>query len=252
LIQLKIVNFEAMSFPQVTVCVPAFNEAQNVDSVLSRILERCPDSWQIIVVDDGSTDGTDKKIQNYSSDQIEAVCRPKNGGKTAAIRDGLERAKGTWFVIQDADLEYDPADIQRLLSVAQQNDGVVYGQRPSYWHKPSRWTFAAGVLLVDLCFLLVYRRWVRDHATCYKLMPTELIRQLELQSSGFEGCVEITAKLMKRGIAIDRVPISYQPRSAKEGKKLTWRYGFTALKSVWRWRNWSSARSFPKTNSTNS
>ena len=112
-------------------------------------------------------------------------------------------------------------------------------EAPSLWHRPSRWVLASGVLLIDVALLMVYGRWVRDHATCYKVLPISTLRGLSLESTGFEGCVEITAKLMRANIPIYQLPITYAPRSASEGKKLTWRYGWTALMAVWRWRHWS-------------
>lgn len=222
-----------------SVIVPVFNEARCIDVSLRNIVEQKSTDWQVILCDDASTDGFIDKIDSLCVSDIDVFIRQANGGKTAAVRDGLRLAKGKWVVVQDADLEYDPADLHRLLAVGQEKGRAVYGKRPSYWHWPSRWPFALGVLLVDVWLFVVYRRWVRDHATCYKMMPTELMRSLDLQSNGFEGCVEITAKLMRLGIPIHQVPISYHPRSAKDGKKLTWRYGWTALQAVWHWRNWT-------------
>lgn len=226
------------TYSRLSVVIPAYNEELYISSTLVRVLNAFQDGCQVIVCDDASTDLTIYNAETVIEPPFLLLKRNQNGGKTAAVLSALTEATGEFVVIQDADLEYDPADIPRLLNVAMERGGVVYGRRPSLWHRPSRWVLAGGVLLVDLWLLVVYRRWVRDHATCYKLMPTQLMRDLDLQSSGFEGCVEITAKLMRMGVSIHQVPISYQPRSAKEGKKLTWRYGWTALQAVWRWRKW--------------
>jgi glycosyltransferase involved in cell wall biosynthesis len=175
--------------------------------------------------------------------EFDLILRDQNGGKTAAVRSGLDAAVGDWVLFQDADLEYDPSDIVRLMAAVENATSVVYGRRPSYWNKPSRWLFASGVLMIDLAFWIVYGRFVRDHATCYKLLPRALMTSFDLQSTGFEGCVEITAKLMKSRIPIQQIPISYQPRSSQEGKKLTAMYGVRALRSLLSWRKWKPDRS---------
>lgn len=223
---------------QISVVVPVFNEARTIEQVCDRLRSLPSDQFELIFVDDGSTDETQQLLAASAPGAAIVIQMDANQGKTAAVRAGLKQATGDWVIVQDADLEYEPRDIARLLDVAETSGGAVYGQRPSYWNRPGRWLFASGVLLVDLCLLLVYRRWVRDHATCYKLMPTQMLRDFDLQSTGFEGCVEITAKLMRSGIPIRQIPISYSPRTTSEGKKLTWRYGFAALRAVWRWRNW--------------
>ncbi len=221
-----------------TIIVPVFNEERHVVEIIRRLRHTSFCECEIIFIDDGSTDSTASLIEMNVPPSGVVLRLAVNTGKTSAVRSGLAIATGKYVVVQDADLEYDPADLSRLLSVAQTKGGAVFGRRPSMWERPSRWFLASGVLLIDLCLLVVYRRWVRDHATCYKMMPTQMLRDLDLQSAGFEGCVEITAKLMRAGVTIHQLPISYRPRSAAEGKKLTWRYGWTALKSVWRWRHW--------------
>lgn len=221
-----------------TIIVPVFNEERHVVEMIRRLAKMTLHDFEIIIVNDGSTDSTASLIESNIPPNGVVLHLDVNAGKTSSVREGLANATGEFVIIQDADLEYDPADIPRLLAVAQEKGGAVFGRRPSMWERPNRWFLASGVLLIDLCLLVVYRRWVRDHATCYKMMPAQMLRDLDLQSTGFEGCVEITAKLMRVGVAIHQVPISYRPRSAAEGKKLTWRYGWTALKSVWRWRHW--------------
>jgi dolichol-phosphate mannosyltransferase len=225
---------------RLTIIVPAYNEELTIAAILQRLNEVKQPDWQVIAVDDGSRDKT-RDILQVSCKELgfDLILREKNGGKTAAVRSGLDAACGDWVLFQDADLEYDPADIVRLLNATTGADSVVYGKRPSYWNKPSRWLFASGVLGIDLSFLAVYRQFVRDHATCYKLVPRHILQSFDLTSTGFEGCVEITAKLMRARIPIIQIPISYHPRSAKAGKKLTAVYGFEALRSVFKWRNWN-------------
>ncbi|XZE18152.1 glycosyltransferase family 2 protein [Pirellulaceae bacterium SH449] len=224
---------------KLSVIVPAFNEERTICLLLERLMQVRQPDWQIIVVDDGSTDGTRGILQDAANRmKFEFILREQNGGKTAAVRSGLDAAVGNWVLFQDADLEYEPEDIVRLLAAAEDSASVVYGRRPSYWNKPSRWLFASGVLFIDIAFWIVYRRFVRDHATCYKLLPRQLMTSFNLQSTGFEGCVEITAKLMKSGIQIQQIPIEYHPRSSKEGKKLTAMHGPKALHTLWKWRRW--------------
>ncbi len=233
---------------KLSIIVPVFNERQTIRTVLERLSNSGCGSFEWIVVNDGSTDGTGAVLDAYLPPQQVCIHLTKNQGKTAAVRAGLARASGEWIIVQDADLEYDPAEILRLLQtaeVAAPQTVAVYGRRPSCWQRPSRWLFAAGVLSVDLFLLLVYRRWVRDHASCYKLVPRAALQGLDLQSTGFEGCVEITAKLMRNGTKILQVPISYSPRSTREGKKLRLSYGWTALSAVWRFRNWNGAGTSP-------
>lgn len=197
---------------QLSIIIPVFNERNTICQLLERLSHSGCEDFEWIVVDDGSSDETGELLDMHLQKSQVCIHLPTNQGKTAAVRAGLARATGEWIIVQDADLEYDPAQIPGLLQVAQSaapRSVAVYGLRPAYWNRPSRWLFTAGVLSVDLFLLLVYRRWVRDHATCYKQVPRELLQSFDLQSNGFEGCVEITAKLMRSGTKILQVPISY-------------------------------------------
>ena len=228
-----------------TVIVPCFNEAATIEALLRRVVDVSEPDWEIIVVDDGSDDESPMILKDIADELgVRVLTCDENRGKTAAVRDGLAIASGRWILVQDADLEYDPGDIKNLVKAARQSESrgnlrvAIYGKRPSYWHAPSRWMFASGVLLIDSLFLLVYGRFVRDHATCYKLVRRSVLEAFDLQSTGFEGCVEITAKLMRCGIPIEQVPISYVPRRVDAGKKLSPSYGLVAAKAVFRWSRW--------------
>ena len=228
--------------PKLSILIPVFNERDTIVPLIQRLFVSGCDQYEWIFIDDGSTDGTTELLRAHVPPHQKLLHLPENRGKSAAVQAGLCIATGEWIIVQDADLEYDPSQIEQLLPKAESYGSpsvAVYGRRPSCWESPSRWLFALGVLGIDITFWLVYRRWVRDHATCYKLVRQELLEKFELQSSGFEGCVEITAKLMRSGTPIVQVPISYKPRSIGEGKKLTMSYGLTALRSVWKYRNWS-------------
>jgi glycosyltransferase involved in cell wall biosynthesis len=226
---------------QLSIIIPVYNECHTIERVLERLsLSGCsPFEW--IIVDDGSTDGTTEILRHAAPKSARLIFKRTNEGKSAAVRSALAVANGDWVIIQDADLEYDPSEIPRLLNQgvnAQQHPVAVFGRRPSCWQYPSRWIFASGVLLIDVALFVFHRKWVRDHATCYKLVPRCLLRSFELQACGFEGCVEITSKLMCSGVPIVQIPITYSPRKASAGKKLTASYGFTALHAVWTYRNW--------------
>lgn len=226
-----------------SVIVPVYNEQSTLHALIET-LERdllSLGNVEAFIVNDGSTDQTRAVMDQLSSSHIRCVHMEANQGKTAAVRKGLELARAEWVIIQDADLEYSPRDIGRLMEVAGGDRVAVFGKRPGCWHLPSRWAFAAGVLAIDLWLFVLYRRWVRDHATCYKLVSREMLERMDLQSTGFEGCVEITAKLMRMGVPIRQVPISYSPRPMSAGKKLKPSYFFSAMAAVWEWRNWYTA-----------
>jgi glycosyltransferase involved in cell wall biosynthesis len=140
---------------------------------------------QLILVDDGSTDATVAKLMRVLPEDAVLIKHDTNLGKAAAIRSGLTRAKGEWVVIQDADLEYDPAEIHVLLEIANRCDceSAVYGRRPAMWHAPNRWVFALGVWLIDLALWWYYGRLVRDNATCYKLITRRDMQAMQLQTS---------------------------------------------------------------------
>jgi len=224
---------------KLSILIPVFNEHRTIVTLIERLKQSGCADFEWIFVDDGSTDGTTELLKTNIPSHQTIILREKNQGKTAAVRAGLEVATGDWVIIQDADLEYDPAQIPLLLAKAEQSlvqPVAVYGQRPSYWNDPTRWIFAIGVLGVDIAIYLVHGGWVRDHATCYKLLPTKTLRAFRLSSVGFEGCIEITAKLIQHRIPIIRMPITYQPRSRRDGKKLAWTYGLKAIRSVWMFR----------------
>ncbi len=224
---------------KLTIIIPVYNERATIVQVIERLKQSGCEAYEWIFVDDGSTDGSTQLLREHVPTHQKLIVQSSNQGKSAAVRTGIEQAIGEWIIVQDADLEYNPIEIPRLLEAADSSASqpiAVYGRRPSYWHDPSRWIFALGVLGIDVALLIVYRRWVRDHATCYKLVPRRLLQSFDLQSTGFEGCVEITAKLMRGGTRIIQIPIEYVPRKMSEGKKLTIGYGWTALRSVWRFR----------------
>lgn len=232
-----------------SIILPAFNERATIREILQRIWD-IPISKQVIVVDDCSTDGTFEWLNGWEhAPSIVIVRHERNQGKGASIRTALELAQGRFVVVQDADLEYDPQDIPRLIAPMLVEEGVaVYGSR--YLTDPIRVlrlrrTFELGVLLLNFMVWRLYRTRLTDEATCYKVFRTADLRAMELTCERFEFCPEVTAKACRLGIEILEVPVSYVPRSANEGKKLRARDGWQALCTLWKFRKWSPVRPRP-------
>jgi dolichol-phosphate mannosyltransferase len=234
----------AESFPDndrwagcLSVIVPVYNEIAHVDELLQAILAS-PVKKEIIIVDDGSTDGTREKLQAMplaGNSDVTVVFHEKNCGKGAAIRTALEYARGEYILIQDSDLEYDPQDYAALLRPLEQGHAnVVYGVRPNRPERGLRF-FLGAKLLTHLTNLL-YGAGIHDEATCYKLFRRSLLSQIDLQCRRFEFCPEVTAKLCRMGEKIAEVPVSYVPRSAGEGKKIRHSDGWLAIWTLFRYR----------------
>jgi glycosyltransferase involved in cell wall biosynthesis len=219
----------------VSVIVPVYNEAAHVDELLHAI-QASPVKKEIIIVDDGSTDGTREKLQALPPiDDVTVVFHEKNCGKGAAIRTALAYARGEYALIQDSDLEYDPQDYPALLRPLEEGKAnVVYGVRPDRPERGLRF-FLGAKLLTHLTNLL-YGAGIHDEATCYKVFRRSLVTRIELECHRFEFCPEVTAKLCRMGERIAEVPISYNPRSAVEGKKIRHSDGWLAIWTLIRYR----------------
>jgi dolichol-phosphate mannosyltransferase len=221
----------------VSVIVPVYNEVAHVDELL-RAIHASPVKKEIIIVDDGSTDGTREKLQampRANNNDVTVVFHEKNCGKGAAIRTALEYAHGEYILIQDSDLEYDPQDYPALLRPLQRRQAnVVYGVRPDRPERGLRF-FLGAKLLTHLTNLL-YGAGIHDEATCYKVFRQSLISRIDLQCQRFEFCPEVTAKICRMGEKIAEVPIAYNPRSAGEGKKIRHADGWLAIWTLFRYR----------------
>jgi len=219
----------------VSVIVPVYNEAAHVDELLEAI-HASTVKKEIIIVDDGSTDGTREKLQALAPlDDVTIVFHEKNCGKGAAIRTALTFARGEYVLIQDSDLEYDPQDYAALLRPLDEGKAnVVYGVRPDRPERGLRF-FLGAKLLTHLTNLL-YGAGIHDEATCYKVIRRSLLARIELECHRFEFCPEVTAKLCRIGETIAEVPISYNPRSAVEGKKIRHSDGWLAIWTLIRYR----------------
>jgi len=219
----------------VSVIVPVYNEVSHVDELLQAI-HASPVKKEIIIVDDGSTDGTREKLRGMPlANDVTVVFHEKNCGKGAAIRTALAYARGEYVLIQDSDLEYDPQDYPALLRPLEQRQAnVVYGVRPDRPERGLRF-FLGAKLLTHLANLL-YGAGIHDEATCYKVFRRSLIVQIDLDCRRFEFCPEVTAKLCRMGEKIAEVPIAYMPRTAGEGKKIRHADGWLAIWTLIRYR----------------
>jgi glycosyltransferase involved in cell wall biosynthesis len=224
--------------PEVTVIVPALNEEATITEVVDRLLA-LPLRLQIIVVNDGSTDATAERLAEFG-DRITVLANAKPGGKGRAIRSALAFAEGRAVIIQDADLEYQPEEIPRLVRpILEGLYGVVYGSR-----------FTKGLvkgmalpnkivnLMLRAAVRILYGRRLTDEATCYKAFRREILEDMDLQCERFEFCPEATAKAVRMGEHIHEEPIGYSPRTIEAGKKIRWTDAPEAFWTLLRYRSW--------------
>jgi glycosyltransferase involved in cell wall biosynthesis len=229
--------------PRFTLLIPAYNEQATIEDVLRRAAALDLDS-ELVVVDDGSTDGTVAAVERVQADlgeRVRLLRHARNTGKGAAVRTGVQASRGEFVVIQDADLEYDPRDIPKLVApLVEGVADVVYGTRlrggePQrahlFWHY-------AGNRFLSLLTNVLFNTTISDMEVGYKAFRGDLVRSLHLVSNGFGFEPEITAKLLRRPgpIRLYEVPISYYGRTYAEGKKITWRDGVKAVLVLLRFR----------------
>ncbi len=225
---------------KLSVIVPVFNERNTVVEVLRRMrMVELPAGIQreIVVVDDGSTDGTRDVLRQLGDSTVHVLLHGGNRGKGAAVRTGLGHASGDYVLIQDADLEYDPEDWPRLLApVLRGRARVVYGSRFTGERRNMLLLHWIGNRVLSLVTNVLFNTTLSDMETCYKLADRALFLELGLRSDRFDIEPEITAKILRRGIRIYEVPISYTGREFVDGKKITWRDGFAALWTLVKFR----------------
>lgn len=218
-----------MTNPRLTILVPVYNEDRTLEAVMRTIADKCPDA-QVVYVDDGSKDRSLEILKANARPQDLVLTKP-NGGKGSAIRKGLEASEGEYTVIQDADLEYDPAQIQELFAKAVENPGAaVFGSRFLQSNPNIYKRFLFGNKVLTFCMNTLFGSRLTDSYTCYKLLPTDAFRALNLRSNGFELEAEICGKCIRKGLKIIELPITYKPRTIEEGKKINWK---DAVKGLW-------------------
>lgn len=233
---------------KLSILIPVFNEEKTVQEVIERVYGATIPHMEkeIIIVDDGSVDKTADIIKKIiqKKKNIFFYQHPSNKGKGAAVITAINHATGDYSIIQDADLEYNPKQIATLTPFIRGMTSVVYGTRlkrlPHLAKEERTGRFLlhyVGNRLLSLLTSSLYGQWITDMETCYKLFPTEIGKKLHLEARGFELEPEITAKLIKKGLKIQEVPITTNPRSYDEGKKLhTIRDGIKAVKALFYYR----------------
>lgn len=230
---------------KLSIIIPVFNEEKTIIQIIERVKKvNFSVKTEIIVVDDGSTDLTRSRLINVKDAKV--IFHKKNQGKGAAVKTGIKNSTGDYIIIQDADLEYDPNQINDLLlmPIATKKAKVVYGTRlkrmPNLKGEEKTLQFLIhyfGNRFLSLTTSLLYGQWITDMETCYKLFPKSALNGINLNAKGFEFEPEITAKLLKKGFKIYEVPIFANPRGYDEGKKInTLRDGFKALFYLFKYR----------------
>lgn len=221
---------------QVSIILPAYNEESTIAEIIRRLAD-LPLDKEIIVVDDASTDATPDEIKRSGVDVFH-ITQPHNQGKGAAIRAALQQVSGEVCIVQDADLEYDPADIPKLVQpILDGKADVVYGSR---FMKGMNDKMALPNKIVNRLLVwtvaLLYGRRMTDEGTCYKAVRTSVLRAMNLQCNRFEFCPEVTAKAIRMGKEIMELPIGYEPRTKEAGKKIRWTDGVEAFWTLFRHR----------------
>jgi len=225
-----------------SIVVPVYNEVGTVRAVIDRLLTiDLPMPREIVVVDDGSTDGSRDVLARAVEEglPIAVVYAPRNGGKGSAIRQGLARARGSIVAIQDADLELDPQQLAALVDpIVRRATDVVYGSRFLNGTAGVPLVSWAANRMLTTTTNVLYGGSLTDMETCYKIMRADVARSLNLQANRFDIEPEITARLLRAGHHIVEVPVQFNPRSRAQGKKIGWRDGLHALQVLWRerWR----------------
>lgn len=221
-----------MAKPKLTVIVPVYNERKTILTVLEQV-KALPVHKEIIVIENCSTDGTRELLEALDEPNVRIVLQPKNMGKGTSVKLGMAMAKGEWVIVQDADLEYDPNDILRLLEHAERTGAVaVFGSRLLTGNPQGMWAFYVGRIVLNTIFRSLFSARTTDVATCYKLVRADIAKRLRLRCGGFDLDFELASALRRLGYDIAEVPISYRPRTVAEGKKIRPIDGLRAIKAM--------------------
>jgi|TARA_B110000027_G_C16051545_1_gene270159 glycosyltransferase involved in cell wall biosynthesis len=220
----------------ISVIIPCFNECSTISKILDKVLENKNFNYEIIVVDDFSTDGTRELLKKISKDKVQhLILNEKNYGKGYSIKQGIKIATGEIILIQDADLEYDPRDYSKLLlPILENNADIVYGSRfmgTSQKRVLYFWHTMGNAFLTFLSNMFTNLN-LTDMECCYKVFRSKIIKTIELKENRFGFEPEITAKISKLDVRIYEVGVSYYGRKYSHGKKITWKDGFSALRCI--------------------
>jgi len=227
---------------KLSVVIPVFNEKTTVEKLVEMVRAVDGVEKEIIIVDDASTDGSVAILESLQTKypDIKVIFKKVNKGKGDTLKVGFQHTTGDYVIIQDADLEYDPKDISKLLrALAEEKVDVIYGSRFSGSYEEMSTLHYFGNKFLTMVTNMLFGVMLTDMETCYKLMPGDFVRKLTVESSRFEFEPEITAKILKAGLKIKEVPITYKGRDSGEGKKMSWRDGFGAIYSLIKFRFFS-------------
>lgn len=228
---------------KLSVIIPVFNEEKTIEAILKKVIavKLGKIEKEIIVVDDGSKDSSKCKVQSAKRQlkirNFRLISHKKNQGKGTAIRTGLKKATGDYVIIQDADLEYDPEDWQKMIKPINEGKAiVVYGSRFTGERRNMFFAHWVANRFLSLMTNVLYDTTLSDMETGYKMIPLRILREINLKSKRFDFEPEVSAKILKRGLRIYEVPISYAGREYREGKKITWQDGLVALWTLLKYR----------------
>lgn len=229
---------------KLSIIIPVYNEEKTILKILNKLSKvNLKINKEIIMINDGSKDNSRKIIEDYLKKQKKTknitykLLSKKNGGKGSAIRAGMNLSTGDIITVQDADLEYNPEDYRKLIKpIIEGKAKIVYGSRFLKRHTPLYKIYFWGNKFLTLLTKILYNTKITDMETCYKVFKADIIKNIKIKANHFDFEPEITAKILKLGIKIKEIPISYNPRTIKEGKKINWKDGLQAIWTLIYWR----------------
>ncbi|MDC1245755.1 glycosyltransferase family 2 protein [Pelagibacteraceae bacterium] len=226
-----------------TIIIPVYNEKKTIQKIIDKVLKIKNLKKQIIIVDDGSTDGTTEVLKKIQKQKIyKIIYSKKNKGKGYAIRLAQPHVQGEFVIIQDADLEYNPNDIKKIIKVFKnKNNMVVYGSRVLNTNRYKKNNFISIIRvfanhMLTIVSNIINNQNLTDAHTCYKAFNSKIFKKIKLKENSFSFCPEITTKISKLNIPITEIKISYKGRSVKDGKKISLKDAFIAIKTLIKYR----------------